>query len=173
MMGQEPRVGKMWQFAHAPIIGCCYRCCPRPPSTFLSASDWPGDYRAGSPSRATPWKPARILLGLAGTARCAGLANEPFHCSDYLLDRPFRVNHLVRPQSYCLGLAFQASSFDERQCRHPIQLLEQFGRVAIWQIKVDYNANGHLVGVFQDTLCLGERPCMNATQARMPFEQEC
>jgi hypothetical protein len=51
----------MCKLGDAPIIGRCYRCCPRPHSTLLSASDWPGDYRAGSPSRATPWKPARLL----------------------------------------------------------------------------------------------------------------
>ena len=79
-------------------LGRCYCCDAQPTPVFLSASDWPGDYRAGSPSRATPWKPARLLpISVAGAARCVGLANEPFHRSDYLLDRPFRVDHLVRP----------------------------------------------------------------------------
>ena len=115
-----------------------------------------------------------LVLGFVGLLlMLAGLANEPFHCSNYLLDRPHRAYHLVRPQSYCLGLEFQVSAPAECQHWHPVQLLEQFGPVPIWQIEVDYNASGLLVRVFQDTLCLGESSCMNATQARSPFEQEC
>jgi hypothetical protein len=38
--------------------------------------------------------------GLPRTRLFGRWADEPFHCSDYLLGRPFNAYHLVRPQSY-------------------------------------------------------------------------
>ena len=98
--------------------------------------------------------------------------DEPFHCSYYLLGRPCRAYDLLRPQSYRLGSAFQAPSFDERQYRQSVHLLEHFGPVPIRQIEVDYNASKLLVRIVQDRLCFGQGPCIDATQVRSPFEQE-
>ena len=56
--GPDPRVVK--DVSDAVSKGCCYRCCTGSAPVFLPASDWPGDYRAGSLSRATPWRPARL-----------------------------------------------------------------------------------------------------------------
>jgi hypothetical protein len=44
--GPDPRVVK--DVSDAVSKGCCYRCCTGSAPVFLPASDWPGDYRAGS-----------------------------------------------------------------------------------------------------------------------------
>lgn len=41
-------------------LGRCYCSCPGQPSISLSASEWPGDYRAGCTFLVTPPEPARL-----------------------------------------------------------------------------------------------------------------
>ena len=55
-----------------------------------------------------------------------------------------------------LAAAIRASSPNERQHRHPIQVLEQFGPSPTWQIEVDYDARGLSGCLLQDTLRLGQ-----------------
>ena len=100
------------------------------------------------------------------------LADEPFHRGDYLLDRPFGAQHLGRTRLQRPGSAFQAASPGERQRRKAVRPFEQFVPILIRQIEVDHHASEFPARVVQDALRLGERPRMDAAQARSPSEQE-
>jgi len=105
-------------------------------------------------------------------------ADEKFRCTDDLLARGRRTEHLIRPGLHRPGAHFDASADGERQYREvglcSAELLNQLCPLPIGYVQIDDSQIDVTVKATQDPARLGERLHLDAApEIRVLFEHHC